>query len=126
MIRSIALSLFAVLLLLAAPEALGHGATGTEATFTGEVLDLACFMQHPEDGQGPGHAACAKQCIRKGLPAGLKTDDGTVLLLMGKGHDSIVEQITPLAGKRAVVTGVRVTSGGLAAIVLTSIAPSDA
>ena len=124
--RLFALALALPLLFIAsAPTAFGHGAKGVEESFVGEVLDLACFMQHPANGQGPEHAACAQQCIRKGLAAGLRTDDGTVYLLMGKGHDAIVDQVAPLAGKRAEVRGIKIEQGGLTAVVLTSISQAD-
>lgn len=122
--RLVALAL-PLLFTAGATTAFGHGAKGTESTFVGEVLDLACFMQHPADGQGPEHAACAQQCIRKGLAAGIRTDDGAVYLLMGKGHDAIVDQVAPLAGKQAKVRGIKVEQGGLTAVVLSSINPAD-
>ena len=106
------------------PAAHGHSGDGG-ASLTGEVLDLACFLQHPADGQGPDHASCAQQCIRKGLAAGLKTDDGTVYLLVGKGHDSIVDAVAPRGGKRATVTGHKATQGGLDAFIVTAIRPAD-
>lgn len=115
----------AMLLALLASVALAHGVKGSETKLTGEVLDLACFLQHPADGQGEEHAACAQQCIRKGLAAGLKTDDGTVYLLLGKGHDAIVDLIAPLAGTRATVTGIKATEGGLNAFVITAAVPAD-
>jgi hypothetical protein len=84
---------------------------------TGEVMDLACYLQHPESGQGPDHAACAAQCINKGLPAGLKV--GTKLyLLVGKGHDSITDKLAPLAGKQAKITGQVLETEGLPAIIV--------
>ncbi len=117
------LTVFAVLIL--SSLAFSHGSEGATKTITGEVLDLACFLQHPADGQGPEHASCAQQCIRKGLAAGLKADDGSVYLLLGKGHDPIIDTVAPLAGTRATVTGVPVESGGLHALVLVSISPAD-
>ncbi len=99
----------------------GHAApAAAKTTVTGEVLDLVCYMQHPATGQGPGHAGCAQQCINKGLPAGLKVGD-KVYLLMGKGHDSIVDKVAPLAGKNAKVTGSVIESGGLSALVIESV-----
>jgi hypothetical protein len=105
----------------------GHGHKGPEVvaaaaqTFTGEVMDLACYLQHPESGQGAEHAACAAQCINKGLPAGLKV--GTKLyLLVGKGHDSIADKLAPLAGKQAKITGHLLEKEGLPAIIVHEVA----
>ncbi|MBI3088603.1 MAG: hypothetical protein HYY91_06965, partial [Candidatus Omnitrophica bacterium] len=46
-------------------------ATG-EQTLTGEVVDVFCYLSHPKDGIGKGHAGCAKKCIKSGLPVAIK------------------------------------------------------
>lgn len=116
-----------VALTLAPLTAFAHGKKHEEkpqtVTLTGEVMDLVCYMQHPESGQGAEHAQCAKQCINKGLPPGLKVGE-QLYLLMGEGHASIIEQVAPLAGKQAKVTGRIIEQAGLKALVVTSIAPA--
>ena len=105
---------------LASPGHSGHD-HGAHAkalqTLTGEVMDLACFMQHPKTGQGPEHAKCAAQCINKGLPAGLKVGD-KLYLLMGKGHDSITDKLAALAGQQATFKGMVIERGGMTTLVV--------
>lgn len=93
---------------------------GKKIVVTGEVLDLACYFQHPESGQGPEHAACAKQCINKGLPAGLKVGNKLYLLLK-KGHDPVAPLVAPHAGKHATISGFLIEEGGLSALVVDTI-----
>lgn len=105
-----------------------HGAHAADPTaaataLTGEVMDLVCFMQHPESGQGPDHANCARQCIQKGLPAGLKVGS-QLYLLMAKGHGSIVDQVAEHAGKQATVTGKVIDRDGMKALIVESIKPA--
>src|SRR6516165_2873179 len=45
-------------------------AQGREITVTGEVLDMTCYIAH--NLSGVEHAKCAKECIKRGLPAGIK------------------------------------------------------
>src|SRR5215471_18935781 len=40
---------------------------GREITVRGEVLDMACYIAY--NMSGPEHATCAKECIKRGLPA---------------------------------------------------------
>ena len=47
----------------------GHADAAT-VTVTGEVLDMACYIDH--GATGAKHAECAKTCIESGLPVGLK------------------------------------------------------
>ncbi|MCK5617912.1 MAG: hypothetical protein KAJ17_00855, partial [Candidatus Krumholzibacteria bacterium] len=61
-----------------------------DVTLQGEVLDLYCFMKHPDNGQGAGHAKCAQNCIRKGLPIGFLSD-GEVYLIIGQEHESAAD-----------------------------------
>lgn len=113
MMSSVLGSLFAL-----AVVAYAHGDTHEEkVTLTGEVLDLTCYFQHPKSGQGPEHTACARQCINKGLPAGLKVGK-KIYLLLGKGHDPVANVISGVAGKHATVTGALIVQGGIEAIVV--------
>lgn len=113
--------MFAMPAVAHAKGAHGHDEAAKSVTLVGEVIDLACYLQHPKTGQGPEHAQCARQCINKGLPAGLKVGD-KLYLLLGAGHDGIVDKVAPLAGKQVTVTGSIITRDGLPALVLQSIA----
>lgn len=76
---------------------------GTEITVTGEVLDMACYIA--SNLSGPDHAECAKTCIRKGLPVGIKSrDDGRVYLLVGDTN-SLNDQLADYAAKTITVKG---------------------
>lgn len=55
---------------------------GQEIVVKGEVLDMTCYIAR--NASGPKHAECARECIRKGLPVGIKSEDGRVYLLVGK------------------------------------------
>ena len=91
-----------------------------QITLQGEVLDLYCFMKHPDNGQGPEHAKCAKNCIRKGLPIGFLSD-GEVYLIIGKEHESAKDIVVDFAGSQAILTGTLVNHHGVKAIEIASI-----
>jgi hypothetical protein len=95
---------------------------GKEVTMKGEILDLYCFMNHPEDGQGPDHAKCAASCINKGLPIGFMSD-GEVYLVVGKDHEPVASTVAEYAGKQSVLTGKVLMHHGMKAIELVSIKP---
>jgi hypothetical protein len=89
-------------------------------TLEGEVVDLYCFMKHPENGQGPDHAKCAKNCINKGLPIGFLVDD-EVYLIVGKEHESAAELVVDFAGAPARLKGTAFLHHGVKAIEFESI-----
>ena len=72
----------------------GHDSEGKQSLVKGKLIGLTCFLKH--GGTGKSHKSCAKQCAEKGLPIGLKSDDGKVYIVGGKGHDSLVETYKPL------------------------------
>lgn len=94
-----------------------YNAAGPVLTWEGEIVDLHCFLLHPERGQGKEHAACAKTCMNKGLPIGFLTG-GQVYLLLGHEHESIKAQVAAMAGRPVSLTGVVVEHHGLKAIQL--------
>ncbi len=97
-----------------AHEGMGHDekaeATSQETTVRGEVLDMACYLDHGASGEK--HAQCAKTCIQSGLPVGLKTDSGKVYLLIGE-HKPINQEIAQYAAKTISVKGKVVTRDGI-------------
>lgn len=101
------------------------GKAAKQVALQGEVLDLYCFMAHPENGQGPDHAKCAKACIEKGLPVGFLSN-GDVYLITGKDHESVKDVVAPFAGAQSKLTGTVVEHHGIKAIELASIEPVSA
>ena len=95
------------------------GDEGTKGEWTGEILDMACYVSH--SAKGPDHADCAKRCVKGGQPMGLLTDDGKVLLLAADHKDgSAFEALKDLAGSNAVVTGVMTENAGIKMVTVTS------
>ena len=85
-------------------------AEAATVTVTGEVLDLACYLDH--GATGGKHAECAQTCIEGGLPVGIKDKDGKVYLLIGD-HKPLNKKLGPLASKTITVSGKAVSRDGL-------------
>jgi hypothetical protein len=79
-------------------------ANAEEVTYTGEVLDLACYTA--KGAKGADHAGCAKACVKGGQPMGLITEDGTVVVLAANHENGdAYEAVKDLAGQSVEVTG---------------------
>jgi hypothetical protein len=89
-------------------------------TLTGEVIDLSCYMDHGASGMD--HAKCAQGCIKKGMPVGFLTADGTMYVILGANHEPANAQVADYAGKKSMVTGTVKEEKGLKTIMLASIA----
>jgi len=83
-----------------------------EIVVTGEVLDMTCYIA--SNLSGPEHAECARVCIRRGLPAGIKTKSGKVYLLTGKPGDSINAELADYAAKIVTIKGKESVRDGFA------------
>src|SRR5437588_12516515 len=82
------------------------GENKQEVTIKGEVLDMACYIDHGATGEK--HADCAKKCIAMGLPVGIKADDGKTYLLIGE-HKPLNNELARYAAKTITIEG-KVTS----------------
>ena len=78
------------------------GENKQEVTIKGEVLDMACYLDH--NATGEKHANCAKKCINSGLPVGIKGDDGQTYLLIGE-HKPLNSELADYAGKSITIKG---------------------
>jgi hypothetical protein len=81
-------------------------ASGETKKITGEVVDMACYIDH--NATGEKHTDCAKKCITSGLPVGLKAEDGKTYLLIGE-HKPLNSELAQYAAKTITVEG-KVTS----------------
>ena len=110
----ISLSVATILIL----TCLAAGADHHEGSWTGEVVDLACYVG--QGAKGADHAGCAKSCVKNGQPMGLLTDDGTLVLLAadhknGEPYDALKD----LAGEKAAVTGSLAEKDGMKVVTVT-------
>ena len=84
---------------------------GQEIVVRGEVLDMTCYIAH--NLSGPQHAQCAKTCIRKGLPVGIKGEDGKTYLLVGQ-KQSLNAELADYAAKTVTIRGKKTMRDGFA------------
>jgi hypothetical protein len=75
------------------------------------VLDMTCYIAH--NLSGPQHAECAKTCIRKGLPVGIKGEDGKTYLLVGKTQP-VNAELADYAAKTVTIRGRETMRDGFA------------
>ncbi|HEY4245422.1 MAG TPA: hypothetical protein VGM64_01135 [Lacunisphaera sp.] len=94
----------------AATAADSNAKSGGEVTVTGEVLDMACYLDH--GAHGAKHADCAKKCISSGLPVGLKGTDGKTYLLIGE-HMPANDELAKHAAETITVHGKLVERDGI-------------
>ena len=96
----------------------GMAIAGEEESWTGEVVDLACYVA--QGAKGTDHAGCAKACVKNGQPMGLLTDDGTLVLLAADHKDGQpYEALKELAGSKAHVTGTLAEKDGMKVVTVT-------
>ena len=84
---------------------------GQEIVVKGEVLDMTCYIAHHLS--GPQHAECAKKCIRKGLPVGIKGEDGKIYLLVGE-EQAVNAELADYAAKTVTIRGKETKRDGFA------------
>ena len=91
-------------------------------SITGEVIDMSCYLHHPETSRGASHKKCAETCAKKGLPMGIITEDSQVFLLL-EDHDNPKAYATAIEGaaKTITVEGKKVAQGGVNGFVVEAV-----
>ena len=84
--------------------------TRAGTTLTGEVVDLTCYASHA--GQGSKHAKCALDCIKKGNPVAILSND-VLYAVISSDHESPNAKLASFAGKQVVVTGEQSEKNGM-------------
>ena len=93
----------------AAPLALATARSLGERTLRGEIVDSKCHLGVMSPGERRTHRACAKLCIRGGIPPILWVEDegGAVqkLVLVGRDGRAVNAEVLELVGERVEITG---------------------
>lgn len=109
------LSILSVLALVVSGMAV---ADSHEGAWSGEVIDLACYVS--KGAKGADHADCAKACVKGGQPMGLLTDDGTLVLLAADHQNGEpYEALKEMAGGKATVMGSVAERDGMKVVTVT-------
>lgn len=87
--------------------------------FSGEVVDLACYLGH--GAHGAKHAGCARGCLSKGEPAGLLSHHHVYLLLGNPAHADAFASVRKLAAEHVTITGTSMWRHGMHAIVVDAV-----
>ena len=108
----------ALVIALSVTALVGTAVADDEASWTGEVVDLACYVA--KGAKGTDHAGCAKSCLKNGQPMGLLTDDGALVLLTADHKDGApYEALKDMAGEQAVVMGTVSERDGMKVVTVT-------
>ncbi|MHB8420084.1 MAG: hypothetical protein ACYDCL_18570 [Myxococcales bacterium] len=89
-----------------------------EQTIQGELVDLACYLEH--GGRGEKHKACATSCAQSGLPIGLLDKHGKLFLVIGD-HKPMNAQLADKMGDTVKATGKISTRSGMKLIEISSV-----
>lgn len=118
------LTLFAVTVMMAVGTVAFADGDGDEGNWTGEVVDLSCYIS--KGAKGADHSGCAKTCVKNGQPMGLLTDDGTLVLLAAHHEDGDpYEALKDLAGENAEVMGTMAERDGMKVVTVESSKAAD-
>jgi hypothetical protein len=74
---AIALAISLLAISVAAAAQAGAAKSGAK-TVTGNVVDAACFMIHPQAADAASHKECGTACMTRGVPLAIASDDGSL------------------------------------------------
>ncbi len=99
----------------------GSAKPATTGSWTGEIVDATCYMDH--EGKGEKHSSCAMKCVANGTPMMLLMDDGNAVLLTQPHEDTDgYAKAKDMAGKKVTITGKLTSRAGVKAIVVSGCA----
>jgi hypothetical protein len=84
-------------------------------SWTGEIVDLGCYMGH--GAKGEGHKECGLKCVANGMPMGLLVNGNKVFVLT-MSHESAdpFNACKEMVSQQVKITGTMSTKGGVQTI----------
>jgi hypothetical protein len=84
-------------------------------TWTGEVVDMGCYVAHGAAGEK--HVECGTKCVANGMPMGLLGKDGKLrLLTMNHDNPDPYNDLKKWVDQQVEVSGTIATRAGVTAI----------
>ena len=80
------------------------GQAGKKVTVTGNVVDAACFMIHPDAATTPSHKECGDACVARGVPLAIVNEADGQIYFAADG----AKRIGPFHHRRVTATGTSV------------------
>lgn len=115
----------ACLLAITVLSALFSAQQKKQSVVQGEVVCLTCYIAH--GAKGANHAKCATACINKGLPMGILTKDGKLLVaLEDHANANAYQQLKKFAAKTVTVTGIVTSRSGITGIAVQKVSSTEA
>jgi hypothetical protein len=78
-----------------------RGQAGKKVTVTGNVVDAACFMIHPDAATTASHKECGDACVARGVPLAIVNEADGQVYFAADG----AKRIGPFHHKRVTATG---------------------
>jgi hypothetical protein len=105
------IALFAIVAVLSiyAVVTKADDAKGGMGSWTGEVIDVACYAS--KGAKGAGHMECGSSCVKSGMPVGLLVND-TTYLLIGDDHKLMNDKLAEHVSHMVTVSGTKFESAG--------------
>jgi hypothetical protein len=105
---------------LAAQQQKPAAAGGNEASITGQVVDVNCFVSM--GASGASHKACAQACAKAGVALAILGSDGTLYMpVSSKPADPQNARLEPFAEAKVKVTGTHRMASGMHTIEIKTI-----
>ena len=97
-----------------------------EATITGEIIDVKCYLTGMMGGKGDEHKQCAIDCVKGGLPIGILDDktEKVYTVVPKKGMEGANTALMPFLAQKVKLTGTFVEKGGMKLFVYTNVEES--
>jgi len=98
---------------------------GKTMTISGELIDLVCYATSAGKNMGEGHAMCAAQCAKGGLPIGIVDKEKNIYVIVTKNHKPTNQNEDLMANmaKQVSITGKVFRLKGLHLIEMESVKP---
>jgi len=110
----LALAAIAIFAFSGAFAAEGKKAPAKSQSWTGEIVDLACYMGH--GAKGEGHKECGLKCVANGSPMGLLVNGKVYVLTMSHENGDPFNACKNMVSQNVKVTGTMAVKGGLQSI----------
>jgi hypothetical protein len=78
---------------------------GSAMTLKGEIVEVSCFSKGVAQSTGASHVTCAKECVQKGQPLAILTEEDGLIKITGDYAANKYAKLVDFIGKQVEVRG---------------------